>query len=611
MAFKFLKHKWQKVVLVSFLAFTVLLLLLAFLVNQYWSPILSKKLKAAVAESSDGLYKVDFSEAKLHVLQGKIVIYNIVMKPDTAVYNKRKAQHLAPNNLIELHVKRLVLSQIHPFTLYFKHKLDIGRIVLNSPQVHISYQLNHTTDTVNTDNRTLWQKISKSLKSIHVGDIFLSDVNFKYDDYSGNKLAISEVKEINLQANELLIDSATQTDRSRFLYCKDIVTELNHYKGKTSNGLYTYTINRLKLSTLTSQLNIQGFTLDPVSAGVFFSKTRKDKYTLKLDTIQLNNFDYLSYHKYRSISASSLVLNTGSFDLFNNPNKLKSNKDKLETFPNVALHKLGIDLKLDTVLIKHLDIGYSEHNKKSDKTGTITFNNTHAKLLNITTNKAALQKNNIAIAQINSYFMDRGKLDLTFTFNLTAPNAAYSYKGHLGAMDLQLLNPATRPFAMVKITSGKLKSFDFNIRGNSKVSKGRVIILYNDLKVNLLKADIPNQKLKKKLVETLFANIFILKHNNPDNKGEIPRSFNVTYVRPINSPFFKTAWKTLLTGLKPAVGMDEKTQKATTALMSKKELDKKNRQIKKQLRKQKRAERKLKRQQKKAQKEALKKAEEN
>ncbi|MCC8425217.1 hypothetical protein [Mucilaginibacter sp. UR6-11] len=609
MASNFLKHKWQKITLITTGIFLALLFIVAFFVNLYWSPILSAKVKSAVLNGTDSLYTVDFSAAELHILEGRIIIYNIDLKVDSAVYNRRKAQHLAPNNLTTLHVKRLVLSHIHPLKLYFDHILDIDRITLTSPDVKMSHQLNHLKDTVNKDNRTLWQKISRSLKYIHVGDIFLNDVKLKYDDYSGKTLAVSELREMNIQANELLIDSLTQTDTSRTLYCKDIVADLNNYKGTLPNGLYTYTVNRLKFSTHTAQINIFGFSLIPTPG--FFSKTDQGRYTIKLDSIQLNKFDFLTYNKYHSVSASSLIFSHGSLDIFGNPNPHTNNKDRIKSFPHVALGLIGTDIKIDTILARKIDISYGEHNKKSGQSGTITFNNTHGELLNITTNKSALQKNNIAKAHITSHFMDSGKLDTYFTFNLTAGDAAYSYKGQLGPMDMGVINPATMPLALVKITSGTLKQFDFDFEANRNASKGKVIILYNDLKVNILKADSVNASLNNKLVASMFANVFILKHNNPDQAGEIPRSFNVNYNRPVNSPFFKTIWQTLLLGIKPAVGYDEKTRKATAARMAKGELNKKNHLLKKARRIQKRAERKLNRKLKKEQKEARKYAELN
>jgi len=599
MVFKFLKYKWQRITASVFLILTAFILILAFLINLYWSPILAHKVKEVVFKSSDSLYKVDFSSAELHVLRGTIVIFNITLKPDTAVYNRRKKQHLAPNNLVELLVKRLTLSHIHPFKLYFQHKLDIGEIVLNEPVVNISYQLNHTRDTVLKHNRTPWQKISKSLHSIHIGDIILGDVKLKYEDYSGNKLAVSELKEMDLSAHDLLIDSVTQTDRSRLLYCKDIVAELNNYTGRSANGLYTYKFTHLKLSTLKSQLNVEGLTLKPVNPVQFFTKSHRDRFTMRLDSIQLNNFDFLNYHKYRSLTASSLFLNRGSIEIYGNPGTSVDKTDKVKSFPNVGLYKINADMKIDTVSANHINVFYTEYNAKSKETGSISFNNTSGRFLNITTNQAALQKNNFTTVQLTSYFMNRGKLNVEFAFNLTDKNNAFSYKGRLGQMNLQYVNPLVMPLAMIKITSGTIKQLNFDIKANRTIARGNVTVLYNDLKVSLLKADSTFDKLTSKPIASLFTNIFILKHNNPDVAGGQPRLFHVDHLRSAEIPFFKFVWQTLLAGIKPAVGLTKTTQDATRALISRQAINKQTRKVKKELRIKRREGRRIKREEKK------------
>jgi hypothetical protein len=568
---------------------------LSLFVNSYWSPILEARVKDIVATSSDGLYTVDFSSAELHVLRGTIVIFNITLKPDTSVYNSKKKAHLAPNNLVELHIKKLVLSRIHPFRLYFRNKLDIGQVMLYKPELNVSYQLNHTRDTVLKDKRTAWQKISKNLHYVHIGDILMGDVKFTYNDYSGNKLVISQLKEMNLSAHELLIDSATQTDRSRLLYCKDIIAELNNYTNKSPNGLYSYTIKSLKLSTLKSQLNITGLTLRPADTGVFFTQSHKDRFMFRLDSAQLNNFDFLNYHKYRILKASALMLANGSLQVFANPNHSKIKKDKIRSFPHVALNSLSADLKIDTVLFKRISITYNEFNVNSKKTGTLTFNKTSGRVLNLSNNKDALKKNNITSIQISTYFMNRGKFDVALNFNLTDKNNSFTYKGNLGPMNLNAINPASEPLGMFKVNSGILTQFTFDINADRNGSTGKVELLYKDIKIALLKADTIRDKLKKKLVASLYANIFIIKHNNPDNIGGQPRIAYVSYTRAPETAFFKSIWQTLLSGIKPAVGFDKKTELAIAAMQNQQAIDKQNRKIKKEQRQQRRAERRKKR----------------
>lgn len=605
MKLSFLKHKWQKVTFWILSSIALLLLILGLLINFIGSPILANTVKNTVLSSSDSLYTIDFTKADLHVMQGKIVLFNIDLKPDTAVYNKLKKIHMEPNNLYRLHIKKLALTHIHPFRLYFKRKLDIGEIVLSAPELNISYQLNHTKDTTEKDKRTLYQRISKTLRSIHVSHISLNDIKFKYEDYSGNKVNISELKEMDLSATDLLIDSASMTDKSRFLYCRDVITEINNFSGITLNGLYKYKMKLLTLSTRTAQLNAQDVNIQPASPGKFFDKSKHDRFTAHIDSLQLNHFDFLSYHKYRVFNASSLVLSKGRLGVFAHPHMEpkpnKSQKERSATFPNAGIYRLKTDLKIDTVLLDRIDVTYTELSRKSHKTGFVTFNNTSGRILNLTTNAAALQKNKICSISLVTYFMSKGKLDVNFNFNMADKNLAYDYKGHLGPLNLSAVNPATMPLGMVKITGGKLKSFDFNINANRDVSRGRVSLLYNDLKVTLLKADTNKNELKRMTIETFFANVFILKHNNPDNPGEAPRSFYVNDRRPPNDAFFKTVWKTLLTGIKSCVGYGEQKEKEVQTQMAERMTNKGKRQMKRAARKQKRAEKKREKELKKEQ----------
>lgn len=603
MAINLFKHKKHKIGLTILLVLIGLVLILAFFVNQYWSPILAKKVKSVVYTSSEGLYTIDFSDAKLHILRGELDIYNITLKPDTAVYNQRLKAGLAPNNLVELHVKRLIISHMHPFMLYFQHKLEIGRIVLSQPELNVSYQQNHLKDTVVKDHRTLYQKISGSLKSIHIGDIILGDVKLKYQDYSGAKLAISELKEMNLSATDLLIDSASQTDKSRVLNCHDIVAELNNYAGQSGNGLYKYKIKSLRLSTKTSRLDIQGLDLKPVRPDVFFKNSERDRFDVHLDTLRIDRFDYQGYHKYRLINASRMTLSGGALNLSGNPKFTQRTTDRARTYPNFGLKEIRADLNIDTIDAKRINVSYTEFNHKSDQTGTIIFNNTSGRVLNVTTNKEALARNNICTINLTSYFMNRGKLDAQFTFNLTDESLPFTYKGSIGPMDLTVLNPAVMTLGLIKVNSGKLARFDFDIQADNSVSKGRVALLYNDLKVTVLKADTINDKLKHMTIASLFANVMVLKHNNPDNPGEVPRSFYVNYERPKDYPFFKNIWHTLLTGIKPCIGLDEKMQQDVKNKIANMAIKKQERLIKKEQRKQRRAERRLKRELKKQQKE--------
>ena len=549
MAAKIFTSKAQRVIFIVVTTLAVLVLIPVLFINSYLKPILSKKLKESVLQGTDSLYNITFSEAELHVFRGDAALHNIILKPDTAVYQKLKRSGKAPGNLYELHVKGLSVSNIRALKFYFSKKLEIGKITLTAPQINVGKYLDKQTDTTAKDKRTLYQKISKSIKLIRVDQINLDDVLFTYTNYTGKKIATSSLKHMSLKATGLLIDSATQADTSRTLFCKDITARLNNFNWQTANGLYKYKAKSVTLSTQTSRLTATGLVMQPLPSAAFFAKSRDDRFAFNLDTVVLKKFDYQNYHTKGSISVSDLVIGKGFFEVSSNPNGPLQTTDRLVTFPHWAIRNFKTNIKIDTLRIKNVDVAYKEYHKQSQKTGAVKFNHATGRILNITNNKEALAKNNICKAFISSRFMGVGKFDVSFTFNLNDANYKYNYKGTLGPMDMRAANPAVMPLGMVQITSGTVKSLKFNVGSTQKVSTGQVAFLYNNLKVNVLRKD-DEKGYSKKSILSLLANSFVLKSDNPDDKGKGPRSASVKFIRPSNFPFFQTVWLTILDGIK-------------------------------------------------------------
>ena len=78
--------------------------------------------------------------------------------------------------------------------------------------------------------------------------------------------------------------------------------------------------------------------------------------------------------------------------------------------------------------------------------------------------------------------MNRGKLNVAFNFDLTDKKNTFNYQGTMGPMNLSQINQATMPLAMLKITAGDLKQFNFDIRADNTSATGNVALLYNNLK---------------------------------------------------------------------------------------------------------------------------------
>jgi hypothetical protein len=581
MANKFLKHRWHKVLLAIVLLLIVLVGLGALLINKIAEPIVAKKLRTALAKGTDSLYRSEF-KLELSILQGKAVLHDLKLRPDTNIFKTLKKAGKAPDKLYELHVKRFEVSGMRFLKMYLNKELVIGRINIDEPQLKAGQYINKDKKLKEKDDRPLYDKIKESLRLIRIDKITLNNGSYKITNYTHAKPTTSVLNKLNVIATNLLIDSTTKADTTRMLFCKDITTAVSNYFGRSANGLYTYKLKSLKLSTQRSELHIAGVDIIPVAFPAFFAKNKGDRFILHLDSIILNNFDYKNYRDHQNVQASKIALKKGYFEVMGNYNGAITSTDRIVTFPHWALQNAAkIDINIDTLLIKKMEVVYKQRGTTSLQTGTIRFANTNAKILNITNRKDLIKKNNNCSAVITSYYMGIGKFDISFNFKLGDHAYPYSYKGHLAPMNIAVANPATVPLAMVKITSGRVKTLDFTVNGNRTTSTGKLNFLYNDLKVDVLRKDDKKGYTKKSLLSFL-ANSLIVKENNPDKPGDKPRTATIIFKRPWNFPFFQTIWLSVLSGIKPIASIgDTKEDVKLKKHLTEKELKKKQEELKK------------------------------
>ena len=591
------KHKWRKTIFLSLAILALLVLLAVLFINTYLTNKLSEKLKTTVLTSSDSLYRISFSKADLNIFSGSAVLYNITLNPDTAIYHRLQKTGKATPEVYELKVNRLVITGAHPLDLYFHKKLEIGKIMLDSPNVQVNQYKDSTKKSPVKDERTIYQKLSKSLKLIHVGEINLNNIHFRYQNFTGRQPKISVLDKMNLKATDLLIDSATQHDNSRTLFCKNIETSLDHFNAATADGLYKFKVRAVRLSTAKSLLTLTGVDMTPIAANTFFAKSKLDRYTLHLDSVAISNVTFESLEEQSDLNISKLTVSKGAFNVYPNPNVPGKKSDRVVSFPNRLIGHMKNVINVDTFSFKHLNISYTSFNKDSKNAGTISFNNTTGQFLNITNQKDKIIKKPYGTIRLTTYLMGKGKLDLSMAFKLNDAAYHFNYKGHLGPMDLRDGNSALVPLGLIKAQSGEIKSLDFNINASKKTATGKVTVLYQNLKAELLRRN--GDGYNKKILITALANLIVLKSNNPDNAISVPRSASVIYVRPISTPFFRSIWLTLLSGIKECAGVgkaDNPPAKTTT-----------DKELKKQAKDLKKAQKKAEKEQKKQAK-ALKKA---
>nr|WP_232325346.1 hypothetical protein [Pedobacter panaciterrae] len=549
-----------------------------------WKPILTEKIKDGIYNGSQKLYRVDFKDIHLNLITGSAVLDSVTLTPDTTVFNQLKELKLAPANLFQIKLARLQLSRIGILTAYFKKRIIINSILMEQPSINMThYRAVKKTDTT-TDNRSLYDQISRTLKSIHVRAVKIVDADFDYINGATSK-PLNSIKHLNVNINDLLIDSLSKSDTTRFYYTKDINFELTGYRATDKGGMYTTKVDTVLGSVTGKTIRIKGLQMIPLYPDLTFTrkyKYGKDRYDLKFNEIAFAGVDFVKLSTQGNLYARTLKIGPAKAGIFvNRELPAPPNFDKVRNFPHVALKRLPVEAIIDTVKLANIDVAYTEYNPITKKRGTVYFQNLSGAILNLTNDSLQLIKNNHAVANLTALVMKTSRIKVAINFNLTDKNASFSYKGNVGPMNMLVLNPMVKNMGLVEIESGQMQGTDFDIKANVKGASGTVHFYYKDLKIKLLKEGENGGVGEKKGFLSFLANTILIEDANP-GKGAAPRTARITFERTPASSFFNLLWKGVFIGIRETVGLGAVPVKTPEESMEKIKEKKRERREKKQ-----------------------------
>ncbi|WAC42164.1 DUF748 domain-containing protein [Pedobacter sp. SL55] len=533
-------------------ALILILGIAALILSAKWKPALTTKIKEGVSNASNGLYQINFKDIHLNLLTGTAVLDSISLMPDTNVFNQLKDQKQAPTHLFRIKLAHLKISRVGILKAYFKKKIDLSAIVLDHPSIDMVYhKVPRRTDTVK-DERTLYQQISKSLKSIAVGQIKIVDADF---DYYNGKRRLNQVKHLSVNVKDVLIDSAAQFDTTRVFHSKNIGFELLGYQSETKDKLYTLKLDTLRGSITGKDLEIRGFKMIPKYPKIEFSRkydVQKDRYDLDFKKISLSGIDYVGLNNNGELLVKQVNLGPAQVNVFMNRELPPSSLNKSGNFPHMALKRLPIPTIIQQLKIAKVNVAYGEYNPKTKEIGTVKLDGLNGTISNITNDSSRLAKQSHAYADLTTYVMGKAKLNVKIDFNLTSNNGAFNYKGKVNGFDLKALNAISKPLGQIELESGQVTSASFDVSANAAGSKGVVYFYYKDLKIKMLGEDADGKEKKKGLLSFLANTILIKDDNIPGEKG---RFANITHERAPQASFFNIMWKSVFKGMREIVGI--------------------------------------------------------
>jgi len=553
--------KWTAGVL---LGIFIVLAGIAWFLNVKSRPMLTDRIKTLLYKSTDSLYTISFTKVSTNIITGNATLQNVKITPDTNRFKRLIALKRAPNNLYTVSLKKLVVKRFHPLTLYREQKLQLEEIIFDKPEVTmVNQQFAFNEGRAPRPIKSPYDIISKNLKEFSIKSIRFKDVSFKYINKNITNSTPFSIDDLNITLTDLLVDSTSAEDPSRFYLLKDIVINLNNYVYRTPDKMYDIKLDKLDFRATTGKLRINSFAMVPLYNEMTFGKVAgyaRERFNISMSDIMLNDIDLPLYISKQELWAKEMAISNGFISVFNqNGLPGKPQENKIGKFPHQLLQLVDAPILVQKIQLKDVNVNYAVYNSESNQKGQISFEHTSGIIKNATNLDKIKAINPTMEVNLNTYLFGQGKLDVNFKFNLTAKDGAFSYNGVLHNFNARVLNQITKPLGLVRINRGNIDKLKFDFEANDLGAIGTVAFSYYDLSVALMKNDPEKDHLVTRGFLSFLANALIIKSENPGLGGKlIPEK--VSYSRPANTSFFNMIWKSLFTGIKYSIGITEEKQ---------------------------------------------------
>ena len=539
----------------SYIAVPIGVFLLGLIVWQFYKyRIVHQQLDKTLSNKSGGLYSIHYEGLVLDEVRGILHVKNITIVPDTAIYRQMTEEHRNPPALIRISIPALDILGVKTPKALLGKQIEGGKLLITNPAIVIELDHFSGDSTIYNPGKDLSKDLLGKLLKISLDSVEVAHAKVLVRDM-GTKETTFSSDNVSFLLSDLLIDSIAIKDSSRILFSRNLDMSCNEIIFPTRNEKYRLHVEKLQFAGRENNFHIGRIGIVPQLSEAAFagsSPVQKDRYDFEMEGITLRNVVREGlWHK--QIRADSLIVNKSSFKVYRDLSYPRDTVSKVGRYPQQLLMRLHVPVNIKKMVFLHSFIEYKEKNAKSDSAGKLQFFDVSGTFSNVTNMKAAIDRNNECTLLFRAKLLDKTPVDARLVMLLKDPKGKFRIEGNIGGLDVVSLNGLTQPMGLTRMEKGKIDNLHFDLRATDSQGEGKLIMLYSDLKISLLKKDKKENKYDKKGLASLAANIFI-KNSNP-GKGENPRTAEMHFDRILDKSFFNLIWKTLFTGIKQTVGM--------------------------------------------------------
>lgn len=522
----------------------------------------------------DNTHHISTRDIKLFSQDSLLIVNELEITPQKSLipYSLEKQEK---QNQIDVKIPQLYLKGWDLVSFMEKRELSLSKANLEMPRLNLQIHRPDTTKKLRDFTQklradSLHYFISPFLNILKINDFQINNASlvltthhfdrvnrFTLDSISvyAKKFDIHPIKSIAIDESKEVLPPPFVFDPTpyHFLNCENLRVSLKNYTFQLPDKIYTLKAKSIYLSTKDSLLDVDKVDFVPSLDKVTFSRQQKYKKAWlypQIRKLTLQKFDFYSLLHHEELKMKKLEIDKVKFEIYRDRG-LPDRPDHYPPMPQDLLRELPFYVKIDSVKVKDADFIYEEQLPEKPRPGRLTFEKTEISLSPLTNHRDSLQSYYFQpILSANTQVMGQGRFSLQARFFLSDPKNLHFLKGEIGEMDMTAFNEMLEYVFPVRITSGFIKHGSFDLKLNYKNARGRMLLRYNDLKVELI-----NRKFA-----SFVANSFVVNNHNPSRRFAPLRVGEIKSRRNLSRSIFSYWGYSVLNGFKTSIGLRGKKQ---------------------------------------------------
>ncbi len=432
--------------------------------------------------------------------------------------------------------------------------LKLADMHITEPTVKIIQYAENKNDTAhkNVDKKDIYDKLKNIAQNISIGNFDLINLHFDYKNTRGNKFDNQRINSTNLNFTNLQVDTKQKT-----YTLGNIGFNTENLEFPIADGFYTLSLGYIDLNKNSKSLSVNEVRMKstyPKNEFAYLHPTHQDWFDITVGKINADGVDIPEYFSNKIMNIDSIRIDDVTLLNFKN----KKIKTEPRSMPMIyeGLQNLPVKLNVNKLDVNNFNVEYEELDAKGTMPGKIFLTNMNGRFSGFT-NIVSSPEQYITL-DADGNFMGSGKFTAIWKIPVSPDNDQFLLSSKLDEFDLTELNQLITPLAPVKIERGMVKGMNFSTTASSKGAKVDMTLLYNDLKINMLKSK--DSMLVTDKFLTKVVNL-IIKDDNPKNKKNAkPREVHASIKRDPYHSTFNYFWQILRPPLTESVGVSKKEQ---------------------------------------------------